>query len=178
VVQWFQSDLPKEKPYFAVLGDTDTVEGARNCAYCHVPGEKTLRTDHPVRFLRDQYEIIETEKGKVIVAGTNGEQVESDLSFLDAAPPGLPVILVSHYPETIEKAAPRNIDLVLAGDTHGGQIIAPRFLFSLLFREGRAKYLKGEFRQGETIMYVTRGIGMSILPLRIGSKPEVVVIDF
>lgn len=178
VVEWLKRDLPREQVYFAVLGDTDTVDGARNCAYCHAPGKKSLRRDHPVRFLRDQFEIIETDKGRVVVAGTVPERIEPDLSFLDKAPPGLPVILISHFPEAIEGAAARHIDLVFSGDTHGGQIRAPKFLYTLFFRPGRAKYLKGEFKKWETTMYVTRGIGTSILPFRIGVKPEVVVIDF
>lgn len=177
VVQWFKT-LPKTKGYFAVLGDAETMGGARNCALCHVPGSKELRTDHPVKILRQDYITLDGPGGKVVLAGTDPEWLEPDLSFLADVPADYPLILITHYPDGFEQTMSRKADLVLAGDTHGGQIAAPRLFYSLLFRPERARYLEGLFKKGESTMYVTRGIGTSRIPIRLGSKPEVVVIDF
>jgi predicted MPP superfamily phosphohydrolase len=38
------------------------------------------------------------------------------------------------------------------------------------------RYVKGEFRLKDTLLYVTRGLGMSVIPLRYNSTPEIVVL--
>lgn len=177
VVEWFMG-LPKTKGYFAVLGDAETMGGTRNCALCHVPSSKELRSDHPVRILRQEYVTVDGPGGKVVLAGTDPEWLEPEIRFLQDAPDDYPVILISHYPDGFEKKMSDKVQLVLAGDTHGGQVALPRFIYSLIFRPERAKYLKGLFRKGKSQMYVTRGVGTSQIPIRLGSKPEVVVIDF
>ncbi len=68
-----------------------------------------------------------------------------------------------------------NIDLVLSGHTHGGQItllgIAP-------FKpQGSGNYLKGWYKESEPKMYVSKGIGTSILPIRFGARAEIVEIE-
>ena len=82
-------------------------------------------------------------------------------------------ILLTHRPWAWdEKAAPLGIHLMLAGHTHGGQI----FPFHWFVRM-QHKYLAGHFQQGDSHLYVSTGAGTWGPPLRVGARPEVVVID-
>ncbi len=65
---------------------------------------------------------------------------------------------------------------MLSGHTHGGQI-AP-FGIAVALPEASGGYVAGWYRDGGTPMYVSRGIGTSLLPIRIGSTPEVARFDW
>lgn len=84
-------------------------------------------------------------------------------------------ILLSHRPELFETYAKKNIDLVLTGHAHGGQIRIP-FLGGIIApNQGLfPKYDSGLFKKNNTTMYVSRGMGNSIIPLRINNNPELV----
>jgi uncharacterized protein len=87
-------------------------------------------------------------------------------------------ILLLHQPEggIPEKAAKNNYDLMLAGHTHGGQIT---FLFPFMNLSPtliETRYVRGNFNIGNMMLVVTRGLGMSIVPIRLNSTPEITVI--
>jgi predicted MPP superfamily phosphohydrolase len=48
----------------------------------------------------------------------------------------------------------------------------------MLYHKFDRTYLRGWFVRGETRMYVNRGLGTSHIPLRVGSRPEITVLDF
>ena len=87
-------------------------------------------------------------------------------------------ILLSHRPEHIEIYAKYNVDLVLSGHAHGGQL---RFPFKNgIIAPGQGffpKYTSGLYTLDKTNMIVSRGIGNSKFPLRINNRPEVVIIN-
>ena len=66
--------------------------------------------------------------------------------------------------------------LVLAGHTHGGQV-AP-FGRALVLPPCSGGYVAGWYREGGPPLYVSRGIGTSLLPVRIGATPELVLFDW
>ncbi|MBR4411534.1 MAG: metallophosphoesterase [Firmicutes bacterium] len=87
-------------------------------------------------------------------------------------------ILLSHRPEMLDVYAEAGLDLVFTGHAHGGQwrlpglggIIAPGQGF---FPE----YTEGSHTEGDTTMYVSRGLGNSLMPIRIFNRPELVVVE-
>lgn len=88
-------------------------------------------------------------------------------------------IALSHCPEhrdiITKQKGNLTIDLVLSGHTHGGQIT---FLGIVPFKpQGSGKYLKGWYEESEPKMYISKGIGTSILPIRFGARAEMVEID-
>lgn len=87
-------------------------------------------------------------------------------------------ILLSHRPELFETYVENNMDLVLSGHAHGGQIRLP-FLGGLVApNQGLFPvYDAGLFTQGNTHMIVSRGIGNSMIPLRVNNPPEIVLIE-
>ena len=67
-------------------------------------------------------------------------------------------------------------NLILAGHTHGGQINVLGFTPGI--PEGSGHYVKGWYSNYGTPMYVSRGIGTVILPVRIGARPEVAIFKY
>lgn len=84
-------------------------------------------------------------------------------------------LLLAHNPVILRRAARAGVDLVLSGHTHGGQV-AWRSERSASGRP-RRRLLKGLGRQGETQIYVTRGLGTVVLPIRYGCPPEVSLLE-
>ena len=87
-------------------------------------------------------------------------------------------IMLSHRPEFFELYIDCTADLVLSGHAHGGQFILP--LFGGLFAPGQGffpKYDAGRFEKNGTNMVVSRGIGNSIIPLRVNNRPEVILVE-
>lgn len=86
-------------------------------------------------------------------------------------------ILLSHRPELVDVYAENSINLVLCGHAHGGQVRIP-FLGGLVAPDQGffPKYTEGVHNIGETQMVVSRGLGNSIIPIRINNQPELVVI--
>lgn len=87
-----------------------------------------------------------------------------------------PRILLAHSPEIFRKVKDKNIDLVLVGHTHGGQINLPILGNLILPLKYDKKYKRGLFFENSTYMYVNRGIGETFLPIRINSFPEIILI--
>ena len=88
-------------------------------------------------------------------------------------------IILSHCPEYRDLIAKQsgnlNIDIVLSGHTHGGQIT---FLGIAPFKpKGSGNYLKGWYKESEPKMYVSKGIGTSMFPIRLGARAEMVEIE-
>ena len=84
-------------------------------------------------------------------------------------------LLLAHNPIILRRAARAGVDLVLSGHTHGGQVS----LRSERNAAGRPRrrLLKGLVRQGETQIYITRGLGTVVLPVRFGCPPEVSLLE-
>lgn len=87
-------------------------------------------------------------------------------------------IFLTHQPRSylIEHAKEKDFDLMFAGHTHGGQIT---FLFPFVDLSPtliETNYVKGDFWLGNMLLVVNRGLGMSLVPLRYNSTPEVSVI--
>ncbi|NLP06581.1 metallophosphoesterase [Candidatus Fermentibacteria bacterium] len=89
---------------------------------------------------------------------------------------GEPVILVSHNPDYAEELAPGEVDLVLAGHTHGGQVVLPFFGAPMLPSFYGQKYRSGLVSRGGTSVYVSRGVGVGSPPVRLNCRPEIAVL--
>ena len=90
------------------------------------------------------------------------------------AQPGKPLIALVHEPR-LWTMLPANVDLVLAGHTHGGQI---QIFGWPQFKKLDSQYLRGRFRNpGGQQMLVSAGIGTSIVPVRLGTQGEIVVVE-
>lgn len=86
-------------------------------------------------------------------------------------------LLLSHRPELFEVYAASSVDLVLSGHAHGGQFRLP--FIGGVYAPGQGlfpDYTEGRFSENGTTMIVSRGLGNSVIPLRVNNRPEVVVV--
>lgn len=87
-------------------------------------------------------------------------------------------VLLSHRPEAFEAYANQKVDLVLSGHAHGGQFRIPFVGGMIAPNQGFfPKYDAGIYTQDNTAMIVSRGVGNSIIPLRVNNRPEIVSIE-
>ncbi|OLS02989.1 metallophosphoesterase [Tissierella creatinophila] len=84
-------------------------------------------------------------------------------------------ILLCHRPDLFSIYAENNIDLSFTGHAHGGQFRIP-FVGGLLAPDQGLfpKYTSGMYTKGSSSMIVNRGLGNSIIPIRIFNRPEIV----
>lgn len=87
-------------------------------------------------------------------------------------------VLLSHRPEAFEIYAAEDIDLVLSGHAHGGQFRLP-FIGGVIAPDQGLfpKYDAGMYSENNTTMIVSRGIGNSIIPIRLNNRPEIVSVE-
>ncbi len=86
-------------------------------------------------------------------------------------------VLLAHRPDLFSLYAESRVNLVFSGHAHGGQIRLP--LVGSLFAPNQGffpEYTQGDYHQGTTTMYVSRGLGNSIFPLRVHNRPELVMV--
>jgi predicted MPP superfamily phosphohydrolase len=130
------------------------------------------------RVLVNQGERLERDGGHLWIAGVNDAHTGRD--FLEAAAAGAWdeefVIALSHSPDLVQRPEARRADLVLAGHTHGGQIVLP-YLGALYARTrlGRA-HASGLHKIEGIPVFISRGVGSTRLRLRLNSPPEVVLV--
>ncbi len=119
-----------------------------------------------VSFVTNTY--VETISDKTIKLITNGGQ-KADLK-----------IFLTHQPrqKLIDAALEHNYDLYLAGHTHGGQITLLFPFYELSPTIFETQFVKGDFYFGDMLMIVTRGLGMSLAPVRYNATPEITLITF
>ncbi len=83
-------------------------------------------------------------------------------------------LLLAHNPVIFRRAVRAGIDLMLSGHTHGGQIKIREDEKRIL---PRRKLRNGLHRRKETQIYITRGIGTVVLPVRFQCPPEITLIE-
>ncbi len=141
-----------------------------------------------VTILDNKAEIIKINNSKINLIGIDDPKFTSNSSITDSAIINDSLksieydntnfsILLSHRPELFETYVENNIDLVLTGHAHGGQIRIPFIGGVVAPNQGFfPKYTSGKFVKNNTTMIISRGIGNSILPYRINNRPEMVVV--
>lgn len=87
-----------------------------------------------------------------------------------------PRIFITHSPDVYYEVK-EDVDLILAGHTHGGQVSFPIIGALVVPSEYGSKMAKREINETQNRMIITKGVGTSILPIRFGSIPEIVVIN-
>jgi predicted MPP superfamily phosphohydrolase len=165
----------------AVLGNHDWYQGGPQCA-SEIKRALAHLIDNTRRFVTPERTLSDTPTG-LCVAGVG--DLWCDRQDYDAAlanlPPDMPRLLLSHNPDVAEEPAfvqsGHRVDLMLAGHTHGGQIRIP--LLGAPFTNSRygQKYARGLVRGPTCPVFVCRGLGMTYLPVRLGSVPEIAVIE-
>ena len=86
-------------------------------------------------------------------------------------------ILLSHRPELFEIYSNENMDMIFSGHAHGGQFRIPGIGGIVAPGQGfLPKYASSSHTIKNSTIYVSRGLGNSIIPIRIFNHPEIVVV--
>lgn len=152
---------------FAVLGNHDFQVDADEVT-------RALRA-HRIRVLRNSHYALRSRSATLWVVGVDDLWWQADDlgAALDSVPARDPKILLCHNPLGIRAASEHSIDLVLSGHTHGGQVRLP-VVGSVYGRSKLGKrFVEGWNRLSGTQIYISRGIGKVLVPLRVGCPPEI-----
>jgi len=130
------------------------------------------------RLLRNSGIFLERDDARLRIWGV-GDLWEDEQSLDGLRSDGYegPVILVSHNPDYAEELPEGEVDLVLSGHTHGGQVVLPLIGAPLLPSYFGQKYRSGLVMNGSTAVYVSRGVGVGSPPIRFNCRPELAVIE-
>ncbi|MFJ7972641.1 metallophosphoesterase [Psychrobacillus sp. NPDC096389] len=87
-------------------------------------------------------------------------------------------LMLSHRPETFQDYVNSGVNLVFAGHAHGGQFRIPGLGGLVAPGQGLLpKYTAGVYTENETNMIVSRGLGNSVIPIRVFNTPEIIVVS-
>jgi uncharacterized protein len=87
-----------------------------------------------------------------------------------------PVILLAHEPDIFPRVKDPRVALTLSGHTHGGQVRLFGYSPMVPSRFGN-RFAYGLIQEDERHLIVSGGLGCSILPVRVGCPPEIVMVD-
>lgn len=124
--------------------------------------------------------LVEIRGTPIWVSGVGVEDERMMDQALGAISPEAFKVFLYHYPDLIAEAARQKVDLYCAGHTHGGQIALPFYGALITFSKYGKRYESGLYREGETWLYVNRGLGMEgghAPRVRFWARPEVTVIE-
>jgi hypothetical protein len=175
-LDWIPDTLAKlEARYgvYFVLGNHDRRVGCRRVA-------KTL-ADAGMVDLGGRFLEVEIRGQRVVLAGNEVPWFRPAADFRSAPPSSLrggPVrIVLSHSPDQLAWARRQDVDLLLAGHTHGGQVCLP--LIGPIFAPcwHGVRYTRGAFLVPPTVIHVSKGVSAEF-PLRFRCLPEAVMLVF
>ena len=157
------SELKSKEGVYAVLGNHDNKELTFD-----------ILSKKGIHVLINEHIPLYRKKDYLFIAGV--DDLWRGNMDLDATLKGMddkPKILLSHNPDAIEMIKHTGIDFVMAGHTHGGQVCLPLYGPPVVYSKFGARYAAGLFHEEKTIMYVNKGIGVSIFPVRFFARPEI-----
>jgi predicted MPP superfamily phosphohydrolase len=138
----------------------------------------------PITVLEDRVQKLPIGEREIDLVGVSNYGSTRDGQILSAlmkqVPQDVYSILLYHTPDLIEVANRLQIDLYLAGHTHGGQVRLPLWGAIITMSAYGKQYESGLYQLNPTTLYVSRGIGMEGLSLprvRFLCPPEMVLID-
>jgi predicted MPP superfamily phosphohydrolase len=155
---------------YAVIGNHDRWEGA--------PRVTAMLEDAGIPVLENAHRLVRGKGRAFYLAGIGDDyNHKSDpVRALAGLPSGTRALCFTHSPDSFP-ILPRACALTFAGHTHGGQVNLP-LLGRLVVpsRYGR-RYGAGVVREDGKLLFVSTGIGTSIIPVRLGVPPEIALVQ-
>ena len=137
--------------------------------------------DMPAALARQHFTVLKDQRTRIEVRGEGLEL--AGIRFWTRRPADVArvlrgardtALLLAHDPRRLTEAASLNIPAVLAGHTHGGQIVVPGV--GAVAKAARFPVIAGLGRRDNTHIFVSRGIGTMYVPVRINCPPEVALV--
>ncbi len=155
----------------------------------YVPGNHESRLDYALlrsRLLQEKVTVLDE---RAVTVRRGEEQIRilgiqdpafydgNDIDTLDKLVAGSDFeILLAHRPERMAHYADAGVDLVFSGHAHGGQFRLPVLGGFIAPNQGFfPEFDGGVYTESETTMFVSRGLGNSLFPVRFNNRPEILV---
>lgn len=152
-----------------ITGNHEYIGGAE-------PAVKYLE-EHGIIMVRDTFLVIDNkiyivgreDRDSPRFAGTGRKEMEEIMNGIDHSKP---IILLDHQPFELDKKEELGVDLTLSGHTHHGQMWPLNYITKAIYEVSW-----GYKKKGNTHVYVSSGVGGWGPPVRIGNRPEIVLIN-
>jgi predicted MPP superfamily phosphohydrolase len=131
-----------------------------------------------IEFLRHQARSLRFGGAKISFAGVDYQKRGKPylVGAEELVEPGSFNVLLSHNPDVFPVAAKKGFDLTISGHTHGGQVNFEILHKNVNIARFLTPYVYGLYQEGNSSVFVTRGIGTVGVPARFGAPPEVALI--
>lgn len=159
----------------AVLGDHDSWSAPEAIRAIHERCDWT--------FLDNEHRLLEYHGKRILVTGLthiysrrlSGQAIQA---FLASAPEADLKVLLVHQPaeQVVRYATEQGYTLVLAGHTHGGQIVLHPLGIPITPSMTETEFFRGVYQNGGTTVVVTRGVGLTLAPVRYHAPAEVTTV--
>lgn len=153
---------------FAVMGNWEYWGGVER------PGWESRLAQHGVTLLHNRW----VQAGPLVLVGIDdllSGEPEVDRA-LEGLPSADPVVVLTHSPALFRVLQRPPVRLVLAGHSHAGQVRIPG-LGSPFVPLGTGPYVAGWYQEAGVHLFVSRGLGWSVAPLRWYCPPELAVLE-
>ena len=151
---------------WAAIGNHDRWENA---------GDVAVQFDKAgIRVLENRHVVLKGPRGPLYLAGIGDFYTHAarPRAALAGVPPQGPAICFTHSPDVFPQL-PRTCLLTVAGHTHGGQVRLPLLGRLVVPSRYGQRYAIGTVQEDGKTLFVSSGIGTSILPVRFGVPPEI-----
>jgi predicted MPP superfamily phosphohydrolase len=158
------------RPTVAVLGNHDLAISRDPQAR-----RSDLQELEPAALLSDTGVELELRGLRVWVAGVDPRMIVRGVARADPNSLSRDAdlrILLCHYPRVVDVLEPGAFDLVLAGHMHDGQIALPFPGGKLRFAHLSARFQRGVYPTGASVMHGSPGLGTTFVPFRFAARPE------
>jgi predicted MPP superfamily phosphohydrolase len=151
---------------FAVLGNHDWWTGA--------PRIERALSSVGISVLEDSSVLVKRDGCVFRLAGLSDywEGPRNYRAALENIPPGMPTVALTHNPDAFPEISPP-VDLTIAAHTHGGQVYLPLLGRLIVPSKYGQRYAIGHIVENERHLFVSSGLGTSIIPVRFLVPPEV-----
>ncbi|WP_409252870.1 metallophosphoesterase [Bacillus sp. SCS-153A] len=184
-------------PVFATLGNHDYAmakpddkinkeEADRVAGVLSSEGFTVLRNESVPLTLEDN-EVVTTEENEdTLYLGALGASWPGNVDVSEALqdiPEEAPRLFMMHNPEAFSKLPANTAPVAVAGHTHGGQFripFTPDWSYKELFSKGESYadgWITESYGSGGNSLYVNRGIGLSLFPMRLNCPPEITILE-
>ena len=169
IVWPFLSKLSAKYGVYSVLGNHDHWGDFERSYYWLEKTGQNLR--HKVKFIE--------KMGQRIWLGGTGDLWEDKITIDDIFKDVDDCeckILLAHNPDTADLNFKTKIDLMICGHTHGGQVNIP-FIGAPVLPVRNKKYSSGFIESDKTNLFIGRGIGWAVFPIRLNCTPEISILE-
>lgn len=171
----FVSEMTRKYPVYYVTGNHEYWLGEEE--------QKRLFAgirDAGAIILNNEKVSIDTDNDSITLIGLDDNSLNDATlhSIMKTCDKNQLTIVLAHEPQYINKYCDAGADLVLTGHAHGGQMVLP-FIGPLIAPDQGLfpKYTTGQYQKQNTTMFVSRGLGNSVIPVRLFNYPEIVSIE-